>query len=157
MSNYLILPSLPSDISYIASDMMNEDAAEVKASGNYTPTSALTIAFMGSRDTKTVVVGALPSAMFGIGGSILSSRGIPWLLTTNRLHEYVSNRVFMKFSEQWVEQAKRRYSMLENYVDARHKRAIRWLRWMGFELEPSAAFGYYGLPFHHFTMKGELS
>lgn len=45
------------------------------------------------------------------------------------------------------------FALLTNYVDARNAVSIRWLRWLGFEIEPAAPFGIHGLPFHRFSMR----
>ena len=42
-----------------------------------------------------------------------------------------------------------------NYVDVRHKEAIRWLKWLGFTLNEPTPYGPFGLPFHKFHMGEE--
>jgi hypothetical protein len=42
---------------------------------------------------------------------------------------------------------------LENVVDARNTKSIRWLRRMGFEVLPAAPLGVEGRPFHLFVME----
>ena len=45
------------------------------------------------------------------------------------------------------------YSLLINFVDARHGVAIRWLKWLGFKVFPAKPFGPDKLPFHRFEMR----
>jgi hypothetical protein len=42
---------------------------------------------------------------------------------------------------------------MRNYVDARHARSIRWLKWLGFTIEEARPMGFAGLPFHPFGMR----
>ena len=44
------------------------------------------------------------------------------------------------------------YRVLTNYADARNTTAIRWLRWLGFNILPAIPFGLDGLPFHPFEL-----
>jgi hypothetical protein len=44
------------------------------------------------------------------------------------------------------------YPQLENHVDARNRRALRWLGWLGFTIEAPAPWGVEGRPFHRFWM-----
>jgi len=58
-----------------------------------------------------------------------------------------------KRSRYYVLEMKRHFQRLENYVDARQKRSIRWLKWCGFTVENPKPWGTLGLPFHQFWME----
>ena len=47
------------------------------------------------------------------------------------------------------------YRLLQNHVDARNTEAVRWLGWLGFEMDPALPFGPDQLPFHRFHWEVE--
>jgi len=61
-------------------------------------------------------------------------------------------RWFLAESRRQVGRMLGHYARLENRVDARNGPAIRYLRWLGFTLEPATPWGAAGLPFHKFSM-----
>lgn len=91
-----------------------------------------------------------------IGGAarktLLSSSGIPWMLGTHDLDSH--GRLFMLHGKRCVNALLDHFGRLENYVDARNHRSIRWLRRMGFVLHDPVPYGSAGLPFHRFTAGG---
>lgn len=67
----------------------------------------------------------------------------PWLLTTNKLSTKNLLRYTKQVCDVWNQDR-----VLYNYVDARHKKALRWAEWAGFEINPPVKYGYLQLPFH---------
>jgi hypothetical protein len=59
----------------------------------------------------------------------------------------------LEHSRETIHLLRRVYGPLENWVDARNRLAIRWLRWCGFEIEAPAPYGPHELPFCRFSMK----
>jgi hypothetical protein len=43
-----------------------------------------------------------------------------------------------------------------NYVDARNVRAVKWFKWLGFEVSEPEPFGLNGELFHRFTNAREV-
>ena len=62
-------------------------------------------------------------------------------------------KIFLKRSKPWLEDIKKDYNYLENYVDARNTLSIKWLKWLGFKVEDPIPYGVNGEPFHKFTME----
>ena len=90
--------------------------------------------------------------MFGIGRmTLLSQVGAPWLLGTEEIAKHGMH--FLRASKRYIESQRKRYSLLLNYVDARHIIAIRWVRFLGFELLPAEPIGVDRMPFHQFRME----
>ena len=93
--------------------------------------------------------------MFGIGAvSIAAGVGSPWMLGTNGIQDH--SALFARVSKVWIDDARSRWSSLENHVDARNGLALRWLRWLGFEIHDVEPHGPMGMPFHKITMEGDL-
>lgn len=89
-----------------------------------------------------------------IGGvcttNVLTGRGCPWLLGTTLLDKH--KKEILKEAPQTLSLMKMYNKKLENYVDARNKRAIRVLKWLGFNIEPPVVYGPNKMLFHRFTM-----
>lgn len=80
--------------------------------------------------------------------SLLSDVGYIWLLGTDRMARNAKN-VFAE-AKRYFEFISERYPILMNYVDARNGPSIRWLRRLGFTIDPPTPYGVAGLPFHRF-------
>jgi hypothetical protein len=52
-----------------------------------------------------------------------------------------------------VERWRKRYGRMTNYVDARHTKAVRWIKWMGFEVLPAIPLGPQQALFHPFRLE----
>lgn len=154
MGSSYVKPAEAWHIPIVAQDMRDADRLEVLASHGMTPQEALEecikqsdIAFTGF-DKKGV-----PMLMFGAGSeSILDPVGIPWMLTAENI--YSMQMEFLRVSRYYVFMLRKRYPLLENYVDARYDMAVRWLAWCGFTIHEPEPYGVEGQLFRRFTMKG---
>lgn len=90
------------------------------------------------------VLGVRPVNMF-------SNVGIPWLLGTKGLDKM--KKFFVKYSKLIIEEMKKGFDILINYVDARYFKAVRWLEWCGFIIDEPLPFGAKNEPFHRFYME----
>lgn len=92
-----------------------------------------------------------PICGWGVGNrTLLGGIGIPWCLTTARVELY--RRPFAVLSKAWVEAMRLRYDRLENWVDPRHERAVRWLGWLGFAIGPALDHPAFRSPMRPFWM-----
>lgn len=134
----------------LAETMSAADRAEVWAATHSTPIQALTYARKVSRDTAyTWLVDGRVVAMWGVGFlTSLSMEGTPWMLSAEGLSRH--GRTFARGSKIVAAEWRARYPILRNFVDARHKVALRWVEWMGFTILPAIPYGMDGLPFHPF-------
>lgn len=138
------------DVDLIAWNMRECDRREIWASHRSLPHDALTEGWRLSTLVRVGTVDDRAVCMFGVTArSALSTTGTPWMLATQELERV--QRPFLRLSLPVVELMQDEYPKLENYVDARNDRTIRWLKWLGFKLAPSAPFGVSRLPFHRFT------
>lgn len=91
-------------------------------------------------------------AIFGVGRfSLLSDKACPWAVTTNLVEKHKKD--FAKATKIALNYWLNKYEELENYVDARYTRAIRWLDWAGFTVYPAQPYGAFGQLFHKVTMR----
>ena len=147
-----VVEALPEHVEAIAADTRQADVDELFASSGITPETAMWKGLVCSTHAWTGLIDDRPVCMFGVAPrSVLSGRGYPWLIGTNRMEREA--RVFLRECRPQVAVMRGVYNLLENYVDARNVKAVRWLRWLGFEIAPAAPYGDLGLPFHYFKME----
>lgn len=141
-----IVPSIADHIAGLT--LRAEDAAEVAAFG-LTRDEALAGSLARSLWAETYLVDGVPAAIVGLGrSSLVGGHGVPWALTGPACDRH--RRLFLAESRRQVARMRDEAAPLVNYVHAGHRRAIRWLGWLGFALEPARplAHGW----FHRFTL-----
>jgi hypothetical protein len=133
--------------------MRQADVDEVAASGKE-PYLALADSLNSSIMAWTGLVDDEPVCVFGVAPlDILSGIGSPWLLGTGFLPRYAMT--FLRMNKAYVQKMSELFPHLENYVDARNKLSIRWLKWLGFQFDAQPVpYGIWGTPFYRFWMKG---
>ena len=152
MARYDVVRATEEHALELATNMRDADVQEVWAASHWGPEEALLVSLRASLDPKTGLADGRIICMFGVAQfSLLSDLGVPWLLTASELPDHAG--AFLRRSRAYVAEARLRYSLLLNYVDARNIMCVRWLRWLGFEVLPPRAFGVDQLPFHAFKME----
>ncbi len=143
--------STPADMIALAQNMRQADIDEAYALDRSTPAEAIASCVLLTDFSKTAVgdEGEV-LAMWGVASETRSALvGVPWMLSSNAL----TRKHVLEFGRRSADNAKilkQRYTALYNFVDARHALAIRWLGWMGFEMQPAQPLGIDGAPFHVF-------
>lgn len=124
----------PEHIPAIAEDMRPGDAREVWASHRFTPMQALADALGRSPVAWTCIIDERPAFMWGAArvGSLMSQVGAPWLLATPVMDQRRVTLEFLRQCPAYVARMQACFPRLENIVHAKHRSAVRWLRWLGF-------------------------
>lgn len=104
-----------------------------------------------SVEARTAFWGNEFLCVFGIV-QMLDGTACPWMVRTGNLARH--KKILLRQSRLQVQQWRRQYPFLTNYVDARYGGAIRWLRWLGFDLGPEEMIGLNNAPFRRVTMTG---
>lgn len=147
-----IVPTTKEHILELAETMRQADIDEIWASSHKTPLSALTDSVALSPEPFTGLMDGKVVCIFGVYQlSILDDAGVPWLLGSDLVKK--ASYTFLRVNKVYVEEIKKRYNVLENYVDCRNKEAITWLKWLGFKLEDPVPYGADQLPFHRFEYR----
>lgn len=147
-----IVPAAPEHVALLAPVTREADRQEVWASSRSTPEQALTKGLAVSSRAWTVFFGDEVAAMWGVSpAAILGSTGVPWLLSSPAVDRHPVT--FLRHSRALVDDLHDGFPVLRNYVDARYIRCIRWLRWLGFTVEPPVPIGVHRMPFHPFERR----
>jgi hypothetical protein len=151
MVEIAIIAARPADLDRIARDMRPADVAEAYAMSGLSPRSALEYSAAVSSETWAGTVDGDAVCVFGLGIGSLYGLGRPWLMATPQLEQHAM--AFLRRNRAMVERWQAETTLLENWVDARHRVSKRWLGWLGFTLDAPAPFGPEEMPFHRFERR----
>lgn len=125
--------SRATDVGKVAARMREIDVLECRETG-HTPKQALRSGLLLSDVPVTVELDGEPIAMFGIvPTSLTSGEGAIWFLGTEDV--YTQGRAWLAEAKPWIE--RQPFRVLRNRVHASNTRAIRLLRWLGFDIAPT--------------------
>ena len=152
MVEYSIVPATKEHAAELSYVMRAADRMEIWAATRKTPEEALLESMKLTPEPLVGLVDGRVICMFGIAQpSLMSNIGFPWMLGSE---EITRHRIrFLRESKKWVQQAHQKYRLLRNYVDARYLPAIRWVKWLGFEVLPAVPIGPDNTLFHEFRME----
>ena len=150
--SYEIIPAGPEHLPVLAEKMREQDRDEVAASHNMTPEQALRFSLQHAAEAWVGCHNGEPFCIFGVtAGSLLTGKGIPWMLGTTELKKHW--RKFARESKHVVEAWMDRWEWLENWADSRNTVAIGWLGWLGFTIHPAEPHGPFGVLFYRFEKR----
>ncbi len=136
-------------IAPIAENLRDADILEIRLSSNKTPLQAVSEGFEQSIMVWTGMYGDVPIGMFGLCSlTILGNTGVPWLLGTDEMMKI--RRQFLTDSKPYIDQMLSIHPRLVNFVHVDNSAGIRWLHWLGFDMQPPVKAGPYGALFHKF-------
>jgi hypothetical protein len=152
VAEYHVRPATDADAVVMAPRLRPDDVAEIYAASGRVPEVSLVDGINRSTEAWTGLVDDDVACMWGVGPlNLLAGRGCPWLLGTHLVEAHAG--AFLRCSRLCLRQMFTTYESLENFVDARNRLSIRWLRWLGFTIAPAQPHGFLRLPFHHFSMR----
>lgn len=108
------------------------DTLELQASLGVTGPLAIAECLIHSERTWVGIDDGDIICVFGLG-AVPPDVGIPWMLGTEGIDKVALT--FLKESREIVKLMLDYYPYLTNLVDARHTKAIRWLKWLGFSFD----------------------
>ena len=139
------------DAASLAPALRMADRREIQAMTGETPYAALTRSIMWSNPCYAIVDHTeRVIALFGVAPDINQAGvGSIWLLGSPEIARHSMH--FLRHSRTWVDRLQEKYMTLWNYVDARNKMHIRWLKWCGFVfLKKVQDHGVEHRPFYEF-------
>lgn len=153
MSEVEVIPATFLHAAQMADEVRADDMREIKAVGYFSALEALNDSLASSTKAWTGLVDGEIVCMFGVcPRNLVMGEGSPWLISTDKIIRH--QKIFLRRCKFFVDEMAHDYNQLINYVDARNGIAIRWLRWLGFDIEPAKLHGLLTVPFHRFTKRG---
>jgi hypothetical protein len=134
----------------IAAKMRQSDIDEITASTGNSPFTALSIGAAESQLCWTMLKDGEPVMMFGCkyAPELAGDIAVIWMLATDEAEQ--CKKALTIDAVRYVDIMHCHYPRLFNLVDARNKKTIRWLEWLGFEMLPPIIYGKAEIPFHPF-------
>ncbi len=149
---YKVVPTELEHIEELSHTMRPADVRECWAAHHFSPYDALKHSMYYTEKPLTGLYKNRVMCIWGVGKiSYLSKEGIPWMLTSNLVDMHY--REFLRRGVGLIQDMKKEAIVLINMVDARNKKSIRWLKWLGFTIHPSVPFGPDKMLFHPFIME----
>ena len=121
------------------------DARELEALGTTMPEAFV---FSTARPiwAQTYLIDGEIAAMVGLSvNSLLAGRAEPWLVTGLPVDRHP--KLFLKETRAGVDRMRGQFPILTSWVHAEYHQAIRWLRWLGFDIGPPRGVAPYGEQF----------
>lgn len=147
-----IIPATLEHVDLIAPMVRHADIEEIWAASMQTPKQAMLHGMKFSSESYVGFVNDEPICMWGIAQeSLVGNLGVPWMISTTSMDKYAVT--FLRHCRDQVLEVLKSYAWLVNYVDARNIRAMRWLEWLGFEIDAEPQpYGAFSMPFYKFRM-----
>lgn len=143
---YETVPASVAHIPDLVRDARQADIEECWAAGAIPFSTALEFSIAVSEWSKTWLVNGVPAAMGGI-----CVGGLVWILGTNLVDRHA--RAFLAQTNKEFLDVKAMHPILFNFVDVRNRRAVRWIKWLGFEMQGPIPYGPFKKPFYRFEWR----
>lgn len=149
---YTIRDATIDDMETLLQNMREADKEEVRVFGADIM-KILRMSYLGSMMCKAVEHEDGLLCIYGVASIDLSAGiGCPWMLGT-KLLESKHKKAILSMSSQCLESVQSLFpNGLKNFVDSRNRKAIRWLKWMGFRFDEPVPIGSGSVPFYPFSM-----
>ena len=106
-----------------------------------------------SHRAKVGLIDGVPICVAGvIARTALSTEAHPWMVAAAEVEKPEFRRRFLEHSRDALDDLTKGYSHLWGVVHKQNKMAIRWLRWMGFQISKETFLVNEGV-FHRFDMR----
>ena len=123
--------ALKPEHSAIVPHLRKADLDEIKLLSGLPPDTAVAYSVAASERGFAVFCDGELCAVFGVSG------GVIWLVGSDTISEHPI--AFYRLSRPFFLNLRKGYKRLENFVDARNFLSLRWLKWLGFNVQP---FGF---------------
>ena len=127
-----VVPAVAAHVEALAPRLREADRREIRAAFGRPAEAILKAGFRNAKRCWTVLAGARPIAMFGVGRRSHPRIGTAWLLASEDFERY--GRQLRREGPYWVDALMVGHDVLTNFVPDENRVAVRWLSWLGFEL-----------------------
>lgn len=149
---YIFDKPTEADAMYVASNLKEDNQLEILACMGDNALADILQSLKTSDDIGCLYINHLPAAIYGVKRkSPLSSEGLGWLLMTSEVERH---KVFVaKACKKGLAAILAKYDRVFNHVNVENKSIIRWLKWLGAELEGPVPYGAYGKDHYYFEFR----
>lgn len=142
-------------VDYLKGTLRPIDQYECKAMG-LEPSEALQLSYNASVVAMTASIDDKPFCIFGAtAASYIKSIGVLWLLSNKQLDDKRVAIQCARMSIRCMRFLLEHFNTLINNVSSDNHQALRWLKWLGAEIDESKPMGLKGEYFNKITIKKE--
>lgn len=150
LHSVIVKEGIDIDVLKLVGRLRQADKDELYATNGEDPDKTLIESWNDSKHRWSVWLNDYLVCVFGLTEyKPISNIGIPWLLGSDDVLKI--RKTFVKQSISYIDLMLDEFQHLFNFVDARNKASIRWLKWLGFEFHDPQPFGFEKRPFMMFT------
>jgi len=143
------MPARLEDAFAIAACVDPGDEAEMWSALRIHPIDAVVGGIRRSTVSKTGWAGDDILCVFGVVPmTAMSDHGMIWMTGTTNLRQHAP--MFLRRCSSQIDEISRGFVSIGNWCDARNTTTLKWLKWLGFEIDPPLPHGVYAMPFHRF-------
>lgn len=137
MMNIIIVRAEAGHLPHLAEKLRESDKLELYASMGDDIHSALELSYERSVACWCILVEGEPIMIWGVApfDSLMGKAGMPWMVGTPRMREW--NQFIGRRAGWYIDMMHYLFPLLINYVHGKNRRAMRFLRWCGFAINPS--------------------
>lgn len=152
MAEIEIRPTRPEDVDALVDNLRASDLAECQAYGDRDIRGGIQSSVARSLLCWTGLADGEVGSIMGCAPiSVVSGVGSPWMLGTPLLDKH--SRILVRRTPEYIAQMLIAFPHLMNFVHARNKTSVRWLRALGFTLHDAVPYGARGELFHPFELR----
>lgn len=141
-----VRPATCFDMDFFHANARDADREEIAAMSGGSIEDSIGFALISPGDVSVWEVDGEPVAIFGTVKN--GVEGVIWMIATDDFDKH--SREFIRNQREVVEKMITPYQYLYNFVHAKHTKAIRWLKSLGFTILPAEVMGVKGEMFHKF-------
>lgn len=148
-----VVPANAEHIGAIAARVRPADALELWLAYRQEPGTVMRWSLEQSAVAWSGLADGVPVCMFGVA-PVIGAEGVgtPWMIGSVDVERY--QMAFLRRCKGRVTEMLQVFPVLENYVHKDNRRALEWLAWLGFDIEPlPVAMGPFGAAFCYFSMR----
>ena len=155
LSTLEVRPARIEDAAIIGANIRQADRLELEASTKLNPTDAIAESIALSVACWTATLDGIPIGSFGVTSiSLMGGVGSPWLLGSTECDRVIVP--FVRLTRVYIPLMLSLFPRLENLVDVRNVKSIRWLKRLGFTFRDAIPHPHSGAPFHPFEMTRDV-
>ena len=155
MANIRVEPCSEEYIKRLAPNLAEADLREVWTMERRGPEESMMSAWKKGNETWALLSDDTVITIYGIiDASLISTTGRPWNFSCKDVGKFA--KTFIKQSVAVERKWQDEYSFLTNFVDSRHTKACRWIKWLGYTLDKPVEIGPDKVPFFRFWKRGNL-
>lgn len=146
------VPFTEADLPEIAQmEMKEKDKMEAWASTGLDPHLVLLRSVLSEGTSFLARCNGVLCAVAGVS-RLTPHHGIPWFMTTkDAMHHPIE---IARATRRVIQEERRKFAVLMNYVHSEHVEAMKLIRWLGFKIHPNTVeLAVPGQYFHMFTME----